>query len=145
MEIAPNRGLHELGVRMTIGARMRILAGLRADIDLAESDARAILELLGSARLSVESHGDSFCAGLLDQCATQLRERHGLSGTQQSGDPVWAESNLPALIHLLIYVQAEVAETLRDTQCAAALGRCIDRLLQTHRPQPEELRPVTAH
>lgn len=130
---------------MTSDARMRTLAGLRADIDLPESDVLAILELLGSAQLSVESHGDNFCAGLLEQCATQLRRRHGVSRTQPSGDPVWAESSLPALVHLLIYVQAEVAEKLRDPECAVAIDQCIDRLLQTYRPRPEELRTVTAH
>jgi hypothetical protein len=124
---------------------MKTLMGLRADIDLPESDVQAILELLISARLSVESHGDSFCAGILEQCAAQLRQRHGLSATPQGGDPVWSESSLPALVHLLIYVQAEVEEKLCDPKCAAALDQCIDRLLQTHRPRPEELHTVTAH
>jgi len=124
---------------------MRTLAGLRVDIDVPESDVQAILELLGSAQLSVESHGDTFCAGILAQCAAQLRRRHGLSGTRQGGDPMWAESSLPALVHLLIYVQAEVKEKLRDPQCAAAIDRCIDRVLHTHRPVPAELRTVTAH
>lgn len=130
---------------MSSDARMTTLMGLRTDIDLPESDIRAILDLLISARLSVESHGDNFCAGILEQCAAQLRQRHGLSATQPGGDPVWFESSLPALVHLLIYVQAEVEEKLCDPNCAAALDQCIDRLLQTHRPRPEELHTVTAH
>jgi len=124
---------------------MRTLAGLRADIDRPEWDVHAILELLGSAQLSVESHGDSFCAGLLEQCAAHLRERHGFSGCRQNGDPVWADSSLPALVHLLIYVQAEVEDKLRDPACVEVFDQCIDRLLQTHRLEPEELRTVTAH
>jgi len=130
---------------MTSDARTRMLAGLRADIDLPESDIEAILDLLGSAQLSVESHGDNFCAGLLQQCAAHLRERHGFSGSRQNGDPVWTESSLPAVVHLLIYVQAEVEDKLRDRACVEVLDQCIDCLLQTHRPQPEELRIVTAH
>ncbi len=130
---------------MTSDARTRTLAALRANIDHPLSEIHAILELLGSAQLSVESHGDSFCAGLLAQCAAQLRERYGLSGTSLIGDPVWAGSSLPAVVHLLIYVQAEVGEKLGNTACVAALDRCIDRLLQTHRPQAEEFRTLTAH
>ncbi len=130
---------------MTRHERTRRLAGLRADIELPESDVWTILELLESAQLSVESHGDHFCAGLLEQCAAHLRRGHGLTGSRQSADPVWTESSLPALVHLLIYIQAEVEEKLRAPACAASLDQCIDRLLQTHRPRPEELRSSTAH
>jgi hypothetical protein len=127
-------------------ARIRTLAGLRVNIDLPTSEIVAILQLLGSAQVSVTNHGDSFCAGLLDQCATHLRERYGLAGAERSVDPVWAESSLPALVHLLIYVQAEVEDKLSDPGCAAALDQCIDRLLQMHVPQSDDLgRVVTAH
>src|SRR5690348_2381340 len=99
---------------MTGDARTRALAGLRTNIDLPSSDILAILEMIGSAQLSVTSHGDTFCAGLLEQCAAHLREHHGFSGLPQSGDPVWTETSLPAVVHLLIYVQAEVTEKLHD-------------------------------
>ncbi len=127
-------------------ARVRTLVGLRADIDLPTSDILAILGLLGSAQMSIASHGDIFCVGLLDQCAGLLRRRYGLAGTVRGGDPVWADSSLAAVVHLLIYVQAEVEETLRDPQGAAVLGRCIDRLLHTHVPQSDDCGcTVTAH
>jgi hypothetical protein len=127
-------------------ARNRTLVGLRVSIDLPPSEILAILQLLGSAQMSVANHGDSFCAGLLDQCAAHLRERYGISGGERSIDPVWAESSLPALVHLLIYVQAEVEVKLSDPGCAAALDQCIDRLLQTCEPQHDEFgRVVTAH
>jgi hypothetical protein len=87
------------------------------------------------------SHGDTFCAGLLDQCAAHLRERYGLGATARRGDPAWADSSVPAVVHLLIYARAEVNERLQDAGCAAVLGQCIDRLL----PQLEEWRTVTAH
>ena len=125
---------------MTSDVRTRTLAGLRADIDLPRSDAEAILELLGSAQLSVESHGDTFCAGLLDQCAALLRERYGLRDMARCGDPAWADSSVPAVVHLLIYVKAEVNERLRDPACVEVLDLCINRLLQSHWP-----RTVTAH
>jgi len=127
-------------------ARLRTLAGLRVNIDLPTSEILAILQLLGSAQVSVTMHGDSFCAGLLDQCAAHLRERYGFSGAERSIDPVWAESSLPALVHLLIYVQAEVEDKLSDPGCVATLDQCIDRLLQTCEPQHDEFGSVvTAH
>jgi hypothetical protein len=91
------------------------------------------------------SHGDTFCAGLLDQCAAHLRERYGLGATARRGDPAWADSSVPAVVHLLIYARAEVNERLQDAGCAAVLGQCIDRLLRMHVPQLEEWRTVTAH
>jgi hypothetical protein len=127
-------------------ARMTTLAGLRVDIDLPSSDIRAILQLIGSAQLSIANHGDAFCAGLLDQCAAQLRERFGLGDTARSNDPAWADSSLPAVVHLLIYVQAEVTDRLGDPAWAAVLDQCIDRLLQIHVPQPHDCgQAVTAH
>ena len=106
---------------------MRTLAGLRMEIDLPSSDILAILQLIGSARLSVSRQGDAFCVGLLDQCAAHLRERFGLGDTARRGDPAWADSTVPAVVHLLIYVQAEVEERLRDGVCVAVLDQCIDR------------------
>lgn len=127
-------------------AQVGTLAGLRGDIELPTSDIRTILQLLASAQLSVASHGDGFCAGLLDQCAAQLRQRHGVSGTARGGDRVWVDSSLPALVHLLIYVQAEVEERLGDPACSAVLDQCIDRLLRIHQPQPDGCsNAVTAH
>jgi len=125
---------------MTGDARARTLAGLRADNDRPDSDVLAILELLASAQLSVTSHGDTFCAGLLDQCAAQLRERYGLAAAVRRGDPAWADSGAATVVHLLIYVRAEVNERLHDPACVEVLGLCIDRLLRSHWP-----RIVTAH
>lgn len=132
---------------MKSGARIRALAVLPANIDLPACDIHAILQLIGSAQVLIKTHGDSLCVGLLDQCAAHLRTRYRLSATDRSEDRVWAESNLPALVHLLIYVQAEVNDKLRDASCAAALEQCIDHLLQMHLPASEECcgRAVTSH
>ena len=119
-------------------ARSGMLAGLRSDIDLPVSDVLAILQLIASAQLSVTNHGDAFCAGLLDQCSAHLRERHGLSATAHCGDPVWADSTVPAVVHLLVYVQAEVEERLADAACSAVLDQCIDRLLHVHVQQADD-------
>jgi hypothetical protein len=109
-------------------------------MDRPESDVKAILELLAAAQLSVSSHGDTFCAGLLDRCAAHLRERYGLAAVARCGDPAWADSGVPAVVHLLIYVKAEVDERLYDPACVEVLDQCIGRLLHSHWP-----RTVTAH
>jgi hypothetical protein len=131
---------------MTNETRISTIAGLPANIDLSASDVPAILQLLGSAGESIRNHGDGFCAGLLGQCAAHLRERYGLEAGRADGLP-WRDSSLPALVHLLIYVRAEVKEKLRDPACVAALDRCVDRLLQMHVVLPEQGcgRAVTSH
>ena len=115
---------------MKIDARTRTLTWLRADIDLRESDVQAILELLGSARLSVESHGDNFCAGILEQCAAQLRQRHGFLGTPQAGNPVWTESSLPALVHAADTLVQQASHVPADEFAADAQAVQVETALQ---------------
>src|SRR5882672_5119590 len=113
--------------------RSKALAGADASIDLRTSDVLVILQLLGAAQVSIRNRcGDEPCARLLEQCGAYLRERYGLAPAARSHDLVWSESSLTAVVHLLTYVQAEVAERLSDRRCASAVKQCIDHLLQTH-------------
>jgi hypothetical protein len=126
------------------------IGDLRGRIDLPASDAAAILRLLGTAQASIKNHGDAQCAHLLAECESDLRERYGLAALERRNDSARADSSIPALLHLLIYVQAEMRDKLGDAQCTHALTRCIDRLLHTHQPYSERVqasreRVVTSH
>jgi hypothetical protein len=131
---------------MKSGARSKPYADLGAGIELRTPDVLAILWLLGTAQVSVRNYGDELCAGLLAQCAAQLRERYGLAEAR-SHDDLWSESSLIALVHLLVYVQAEVRDKLDDISCALALSHCIERMLQTHMLHTDGSRDraVTSH
>lgn len=135
---------------MKSDVQIRPFGDLRARIDLPASDAAAILRLLGTAQASIKIHGDALCAHLLAQCESDLRERYGLEALERRNDPARSDSSMPALLHLLIYVQAEMRDKLGEVQCTHALNRCIDRLLHTHQPyldgsQASRERAATSH
>jgi predicted NAD/FAD-dependent oxidoreductase len=110
--------------------------------EAADSRARAlsVLELLLSAQASAEIHVvDKACMTRLDKCVERLRAIHELSRSEIDGDPVSVESSLPGLLRLLVYLQAEAADGLRDAICATHLQECVTALLRAHRISPDRL------
>ena len=113
------------------------------------ADVLGILQLLASAKASATLHcPDETCADLLDQCISYLEDRHGLSEPDDGDGLMWTEASLPALVRLLDYAQAEVADCLDDSFCVDHLRECIGHLMRLHRLSQEQFYPreaVTSH
>jgi hypothetical protein len=121
------------GRRMTKKSQSRLSLGSMEAIELSRPVALGVVQLLGSAQVSLKTMcGDELCVRLLDKCITHLRERFGLAAGDPNFDPVHTEASLTAVVRLLVYVRVEVIESLSEMQCADLLNQCIDHLLQSH-------------
>ena len=89
-----------------------------------------VANLLLLARSSVKSrYPDQVCIDLLDQCISHLTTRYGVSRAKLSGGVNrHASAELPALLRVLRYAQADAIESLNDSGCADLLSQCIERL-----------------
>jgi hypothetical protein len=67
---------------------------------------------------------------ILSDCIADFERRHGLSTADVASGIMWSEQSTPALIRLLVYAQAEAADTLNDAGCAQRLEMCAARLMQ---------------
>lgn len=106
------------------------------------SRARAlgVLELLLSAQASAEIHHiDKTCIARLEKCVERLRTTHALSQPEVDAEFVWVESSMPGLLRLLVYLQAEAADSLQDAICAMHLQKCVTQLMRAHRLSADQL------
>ncbi len=107
-----------------------------------DSRARALgmLELLLSAQASAEFHRiDKTCMTRLEKCVERLRAAHALPRPEAGAELVWVESSLPGLLRLLVYLQAEASDGLRDAICSMHLQKCVSQLMRVHRLSPDQL------
>jgi len=114
----------------------------QADDEVIDVRAHALsmLELLLSAQAAAELHlVDKVCMTRLDKCVERLRALHALSKPEVVEEFVAVESSLPGLLRLLVYLQVEAADGLKDAICATHLQECVTALLQAHRLSAEEL------
>ncbi len=102
--------------------------------------ASGMLELLLSAQASAEIHRiDKTCMARLEKCVERLRAAHALPRPAVDTELVLVESSLPGLVRLLVYLQAEAADSLRDGICAMHLQKCVTQLMRAHRLSPDQL------
>src|SRR5215470_12514914 len=95
------------------------------------ADIVGLLQLLLSARVSLELHGsDPVCMRIMSDCIADFEQRYGLSTADVANGIMWSEQSTPALIRLLVYAQAEATDTLNDPLCAERLEMCAARLMQ---------------
>jgi hypothetical protein len=100
------------------------------------SDVSAVLVLLVSAELSMEAHSlDRRCIESLKRCIDGIKQRNNIAEDESNDGLVWRETTIGGLLCLLRYVEAEVRETLNDSNSAAEIQFCIDRL-STSRTSP---------
>jgi hypothetical protein len=97
------------------------------------NDALSLLQLLLSAQQFLERYcGDQPCTPMFLQCISEFRQRHSISERGLADSLSWEEENVPALVRLLVYVQAEAAENLRDQHCADDIEKCIVDLMMIY-------------
>jgi hypothetical protein len=106
-------------------------------------DIVSIASLLLMATASAKIHcPDKVCISLMEKCVERLTERYGIS-RESLGDDLRIREfiEVPALLRVLRYAQAEATHSLNDAECADLLGECIDRLTKTHRLAQDCLYP----
>jgi hypothetical protein len=101
-----------------------------ADFSPSRDEIVGVANLLVLARSSVESnYPDKICIDLLDQCISHLTTRYGVSRSKLSGGRgAHGSAELPALLRVLQYAQADAMQSLNDSGCADLLSQCIRRL-----------------
>jgi hypothetical protein len=101
---------------------------------VSRDEVMGIANLIVLARSSVKIHWpDKVCIELLDKCISHLTTRYGVSRTKlASGAKRSLASELPALLRVLRYAQADAVESLNDSGAADLLSLCIRRLAHNH-------------
>jgi hypothetical protein len=96
-----------------------------------DADIGGILRLLHAAHANLVLHfHDEPAASLLEQCIAVVAAHDPAAAQADSADEFSpAELNLTALVRMLVYVQAEVNQALRDAEASRSLQQCIDHLL----------------
>lgn len=98
-----------------------------------EREARRLVRLLEMGSESVNDYcGKDRGMDLLEECISHLRRHCDSSSEDTSEEPAWAKSSLSTLLRMLVYVHAEVRDTLHDLPCADLLKKCIEHIVQTH-------------
>jgi hypothetical protein len=108
-------------------------------------DIVGVTALLMMAEASAKIHcPDRVCISLMEKCIARLLKRYGLSRAKL-GDGLKIKDciEVPALVRILRYAQAEAINSLNDAGCADLLGECINRLTRTHRLSDAYLYPPT--
>lgn len=113
---------------------------LMANSGTLRADILGLLQLLLSARISLEQHcTDQSCTRMISNCISEFRKRYEISDADFSEGLMWAEPSAPALMRLLVYAQAEATDTLNDVRCAEALEKCIASLMKVYELSPRHL------
>jgi hypothetical protein len=100
-----------------------------AQLSELQSNAKGVLFLLLSARVSLLQHGaDDECLRAMEECVASFRMQHDLTHENTNAGIVWKETSVGALLRLLEYVHREVSERLQDWHCAEQLETCIEHL-----------------
>ncbi|ARP98288.1 hypothetical protein DFP91_5512 [Pseudorhodoplanes sinuspersici] len=98
--------------------------------DAKHPSALGIATLLCSIRPSLAKYCGDVCSTLIDECVSELDTRFGVyvEGARRYETDV----SFAALVRLLLYVQTELRDELKETRCATLIQDCIDHLLKTH-------------